>query len=146
MFQTTLAYRQMCAGMDRVWPSNAAMDRTGWTAVIYFIEFVHSTWNSAARSSLCPRSWTGAALHLNSVCRGTWSAVWSLWPFGESETSKGRIVYLTSDRRRNCRARWAVANYIHSSQTRHDVRTRDLFVGNYCVFQVRITAVLDVLL
>lgn len=99
----------MCAGMDLVWISDAAMDRTGWTAVIYFIEFIQSTWNSAARSSLCPRSWTGAALHLNSLCRGTWSAVWPVRSFGESETSKGRIVYLTSDRRRNCRARWAVA-------------------------------------
>lgn len=29
-------------------------------------------------------------------------------------------------------------NYIYSSPTWHNVRTRDLFVGNYCIFQVRI--------
>ncbi len=85
---------------------------------------------------------TGAPLHLHSLCRENDQLVCMLlrfvWPFWESETSKGRIVHLRSERRRNCRVHWAVANYIHSSPTWHNVRTRDLFVGNYCIFQVRI--------
>lgn len=60
---------------------------------------------------------TGAPLHLHSRCRENVQLVCTLlrlvWPFWESETSKGRIVHLRSERRRNCMVLWAVTASTH---------------------------------
>lgn len=60
---------------------------------------------------------TGAPLHLHSRCRENDQLVCMLlrfvWPFWDSETSKGRIVHLRSERRRNCMVLWAVTTSTH---------------------------------
>lgn len=125
--------------MERLW-----ILATAHVKLLWIVRNEHLNWSHRVVFHSAASTWNSAApLHLHSRCREddqllVCMLLRCVWPSWESETSKGRIVHLRSERRRNCSVHWAVANYIHTSPTWHNVRTRDIFVGNYCIFQVRI--------